>query len=122
MFEVRVRKSFAAAHNLRNYNGKCEKLHGHNWVVEVTARAAVLDDIEIAIDFTVLKRIVNDELELLDHRYLNEIPPFDQVNPTSERIAEHLFRRVGEKVNDARVRVVRVDVWETESNRASYFE
>ncbi len=122
MFEVRVRKSFAAAHNLRNYNGKCEKLHGHNWVVEVTARAAVLDDVEIALDFTVLKRIVNDELELLDHRYLNEIPPFDRVNPTSERIAEHLFHRVGEKVNDERVRVVRVDVWETESNRASYFE
>lgn len=122
MFEVRVRKSFAAAHNLRNYNGKCEKLHGHNWVVEVTARAAVLDDIEIALDFTVLKRIVNDELELLDHRYLNEIPPFDHVNPTSERIAEFLFHRVGEKVNDDRVRVVRVDVWETESNRASYFE
>lgn len=122
MYEVMVKKSFAGAHNLRNYNSKCERLHGHNWLVEVTARADQLDESEIALDFVVLKKILVEELDVLDHGYLNEIPPFDVINPTSERIARHLYERMGARLNNERVRVVRVDVWETDNNRASYFE
>ncbi|MCB1152687.1 MAG: 6-carboxytetrahydropterin synthase [Deltaproteobacteria bacterium] len=120
MFEVKVKKTFAAAHNLREYKGKCEALHGHNWLVEVTARADKLDSTEIALDFVDFKKTLWDELEKLDHKYLNEIPPFDTVNPTSERLALYLFEQMSGRLDDDRLQVVRVDVWETENNCASY--
>ncbi|MBZ0272323.1 6-carboxytetrahydropterin synthase QueD [bacterium] len=121
MYEVKVIKEFAAAHNLRNYKGKCENLHGHNWTVELTCRARELDDIGIALDFVDMKKALVEELERWDHKYLNELPPFDDVNPSSENMARVLFERLAGRLDDDRVKVVRVDVWETPTNRASYF-
>ncbi len=121
MYEVKVKKSFAGAHKLLGYRGKCEELHGHNWLVEVTVRAGDLDDIDIALDFTVLKAGLRDVLEVLDHKYLNDVPPFNEVNPSSEQLARHIFERMAEKIDDDRVKVHRVDVWETSDNCASYF-
>ena len=121
MYEVKVKKSFSGAHKLRGYRGKCEELHGHNWLVEVTVRAGDLDDIDIALDFAELKVGLREVLAVLDHKYLNDVPPFDKVNPTSERLAGYVFEQMGKRINDDRVKVARVDVWETEENRASYF-
>ena len=122
MFEVKVNNSFSAAHRLRNYQGKCEELHGHNWKVEITARTERLDALGLALDFSLLKKILTEELDRLDHKYLNEIPPFDSMNPTSEVLAQYLFDAIGKKIDDDRVRLVRVDVWENENSRASYFK
>ncbi len=121
MYEVMVRRSFSSAHNLRGYHGKCEDLHGHNWTVEVAAQAEVLNEIGIALDFKELKKILEGLMERLDHKYLNETPPFDKINPTTENIAKFLFDEISGKINDEKVRITRVDVWESEGSRGSYF-
>ena len=122
MYEVARERVFSAAHQLRNYQGSCERLHGHNWKMRVHVRAAELDALGMVIDFHVLDRLINEATADFDHRNLNEIPPFDVTNPSSENLA----RVVGERVAallaaDPRVRVVRCDVWENERSRASYF-
>jgi 6-pyruvoyltetrahydropterin/6-carboxytetrahydropterin synthase len=119
VYSLTVRTSFAAAHRLREYAGNCERLHGHNWQVDVTVESEVLDDRGIALDFREIKSAVNELLAGLDHRYLNEVPPFDRLNPSSENLARYLFDEVGKKV-PAPARVARVTVWESEDARAEY--
>jgi len=118
-YALTVRTSFAAAHRLREYDGNCERLHGHNWQVEVTVESGRLDDRGIAIDFRAIKSAVNELLSRLDHRYLNEVSPFDRLNPSSENVARYLFEEMGKKVPSP-VRVARVTVWESEDARAEY--
>jgi 6-pyruvoyltetrahydropterin/6-carboxytetrahydropterin synthase len=118
-YALTVRTSFAAAHRLREYDGNCERLHGHNWQVEVTVASNVLDDRGIALDFRVLKSAVNDLLSRLDHRYLNEVSPFDRQNPSSENLARYLFEELEPKVTPP-ARLDRVTVWESEDARAEY--
>ena len=120
MYEVRVKSGFSAAHSLRHYKGKCEKLHGHNWVVEVAVISPALDKHEMVIDFTVLKKALREILKEFDHAYLNELEPFKRANPSSERIAKFVFDRVGAKV--PRAKVSKVLVWETENSCAEYRE
>lgn len=118
MFEVKVETSFSSAHHLLNYKGKCENMHGHNWKVEVTARGNELDKSNILVDFKVLKKIVNEIVDYLDHKDLNELPEFQGESPSSEFIAKFIFNKTKEQIKE----VSRVDVWETATSRASYFE
>jgi 6-pyruvoyltetrahydropterin/6-carboxytetrahydropterin synthase len=118
-YALTVRASFAAAHRLREYEGNCERLHGHNWRVEVTVESGVLDDRGMAIDFRTIKSALNELLSRFDHLYLNDIPPFDALNPSSENLARHLFEEMGKQL-PATVRVARVAVWESDDARAEY--
>jgi len=123
MFENTIIKTFSGAHRLRNYRGKCERLHGHNWKVKVTIRGNKLEEkTEILMDFTKLKKILNEILSKLDHKYLNEIHPFKKINPSSENIAIYIYEQLKNKIKNKSCKVFKVDVWENETNCASYFE
>ena len=118
MFEVKVETHFSSAHHLLNYKGKCENMHGHNWKVEVTARGNKLDKSNILIDFKMLKKITNEIVEYLDHKDLNELPEFKGESPSSEFIAKFIYSKLKEQIKE----ISRVDVWETPTSKASYFE
>lgn len=121
MYELKVVTKFAAAHNLRNFRGKCESLHGHNWKVEVVIRGKDLDDeTGVVLDFAEIKAATREVLSELDHRYLNEVPFFTTHNPSSENIARYLFQRLTERLNDPRVMVSKVSAWESEDACATY--
>jgi 6-pyruvoyltetrahydropterin/6-carboxytetrahydropterin synthase len=122
MYYLTVYSSFAAAHNLMNYQGDCENLHGHNWKVEVTVAARELNAAGLGIDFKILKKETNKLLDQLDHKYLNELPPFAQESPSSENIARFLFEKLGQELNDGNVTVKKVTVWESDHACASYAE
>ncbi len=120
MYEVTIRKSFSAAHLLREIGGKCEELHGHNFTVEVSAAADTLNDEGLLIDFRLLKRWTDEILAELDHKYLNELPFFKDMNPSSEQIARFLYERIGDRARQAAVPLTSVTVWESENARVSY--
>ncbi len=122
MFELDVTREFSGAHALRGYNGTCQDLHGHNWTIQVFVQSAELDEIGIAVDFRVLKRELDAILEELDHKYLNELPEFREKNPTSENLAQYIYRRLANTVNDGKVKISRVRVCESRTSGASYFE
>jgi 6-pyruvoyltetrahydropterin/6-carboxytetrahydropterin synthase len=122
MYRLTIHTHFAAAHNLINYQGDCENLHGHNWKVEVTVSARELDKAGLGIDFKILKRETNSVLDLLDHKYLNEIEPFVTDSPSSENIARFLYETIGKRLNNGNVTVYKVNVWESEYACASYRE
>jgi len=120
MFEITIRKSFAAAHQLRDIGGKCEELHGHNFTVEVSAGGEKLNDEGLLLDFRQLKKWTNELLEELDHKYLNELPFFKDINPSSEIIARFMFERLSEKTKTVNTPITRVTVWESEDARVTY--
>jgi len=120
VYEVTIIRSFSAAHTLREIGGKCESLHGHNFRVEVTVAGESLDNEGLLIDFRLLKRWTEETLELLDHKHLNEIEPFDGVNPSSEHLAKWIHDRLADRINSDRVCISRVAVWESEDARAIY--
>ncbi|MBI5560659.1 MAG: 6-carboxytetrahydropterin synthase QueD [Deltaproteobacteria bacterium] len=122
MHELTITTDFSSAHNLRGYEGSCERLHGHNWKVEVRIAAERLDKLEMALDFKVLKEKVNRVVEKLDHRYLNEVPPFDKTNPTAENIASFVYRELSPVLNDGNIKVKKVRVWESDKASAAYYE
>ena len=122
MFEVRVEDSFAAAHFLRDYHGKCEALHGHNYKVFVHVRGKELNEGGMLLDFTQLKAALKKVLVGLDHTNLNDNPFFDQ-NPSAERIALYICQNVQAELDAQKkgVRLYSVDVFETDKNRATYY-
>ena len=120
MYHLTVKTHFAAAHRLVNYQGDCENLHGHNWNVEVTVSARELDTAGLGIDFKILKRHTKELLGELDHKYLNDLPAFSQISPSSEQIARFLFHRLSAQLDSANVHLERVTVWESEFACASY--
>ena len=121
-YQLKVITEFASAHTLRDYPGACSRMHGHNWKVETEAVASELDETGMAIDFKRLKQAANEVGETMDHYYLNDLPPFQTVNPTAENIAAYLFREISARVNDDRVRVTAVTLWETERACVRYSE
>ncbi len=121
-YTLRVLTEFASAHTLRGYPGACSRLHGHNWKVEVEVEARQLDELGMGLDFKTIKRSANELVGDLDHRYLNEIAPFDNVNPTAENIAAYLYRGLTERLNDERVQVRTVTLWETDRACVRYTE
>lgn len=108
MFEVSVREHFDAAHYLRGYRGKCESLHGHRFQVMVTVRTSDVDEIGLAFDFAELKRHLREILERLDHTCLNEVPPFDRINPSSENIAATIYHQLEERLTGISISSVQV--------------
>lgn len=119
-YEVTIVSGFAAAHNLRGYEGSCERLHGHNWKVEVNVGSGSLDSLGMVVDFRLLRAEAEKIVGRLDHNYLNEVPPFDTVNPSAENIASYVFNEISGAINDDRVRVTSVRVWESEGSAATY--
>jgi 6-pyruvoyltetrahydropterin/6-carboxytetrahydropterin synthase len=121
MFEVTIEESFAAGHALRNYRGKCENVHGHNYRCQVTVAGPEVDDNGLLVDFVELKKVVHSVLDRLDHQWLNEYPPFDKINPSAENIAKYIFDEVrlglGER-NGSKLGQVRL--WETDTAYAVY--
>jgi 6-pyruvoyltetrahydropterin/6-carboxytetrahydropterin synthase len=122
MYEVNVKVGFSAAHQLRLYDGKYENLHGHNWSAQVTVEADELDTMGVGIDFVKLKQMVEEILDKLDYKNINEIPPFDELNPSAENIACWLFLKIKDQVGSQTTRVKRVEICEMEGCGASYFE
>lgn len=122
MFVLKIVTDFGAAHSLRNYPGDCARLHGHNWGVEVSVEAENLDETGIAIDFREIKKQTKVVVKRLDHQYLNEIPPFDVLNPTAENIAKYMYQEVGKLINKQVVRVSKVVIWETSRASVTYSE
>jgi len=122
MYKLTIRTSFAAAHCLIHYQGDCENLHGHNWRVDVTVTARELDKAGLGVDFKILKGETNALLKSLDHKYLNELPPFLELSPSSENIARYLYHELGQKLNNANIKVVEITVWESDAASATYYE
>jgi len=122
MYEVEITCWFSAAHRLRDYNGKCERLHGHNYKVKVAARAASPGKGGMVIDFGDLKKAADHVIEKLDHGYLNEIPPFDEVEPSAENIARFFFDAMALLLDEKAGLLYSVSVWESHSSRATYFK
>ncbi len=113
MYEISVEKHFDAAHFLRGYRGKCEALHGHRFQAVARVNATKLDDIGLAYDFAELKRHLNDILARFDHTCLNDVPPFDKINPSSENIAATIYGELRSKLAGAPVALSAVEVWES---------
>ena len=123
LWRLTVRGEFASAHALRHYQGKCESLHGHNYSVEMVVEGETLTpDTELVVDFTVLKKELRAELALIDHVNLNEYPPFDVVNPSSENLARLLYRNMKARLADMPVRLYSLTVGETAMQSATYME
>ncbi len=121
-YTLKVLTDFAASHSLRNYQGQCQRLHGHNWKVEVEVTARQLDEAGMGMDFKHIKQATKQVLEGLDHYHLNDIPPFDTLNPTAENIAAYLYAEIGKLINQNRVAVSAVTIWETERACVRYTE
>ena len=122
MFVLKIVTDFASAHSLRDYPGDCSRLHGHNWQVEVMVSSQVLDESGIAIDFREIKKQTKAVVKRLDYQYLNEIEPFDVLNPTAENIAKYFFDEIGILINQENVKVKEVLIWETPRSAVTYSE
>ena len=121
MFEVKVEQTFAAGHALRNYRGKCENVHGHNYKIEVTVQGEQLDSIGLLVDFVELKRVMKAVIEYLDHRFINDLEPFDKINPSAENIAKFFHDRISAGLtSEVPIRLSQVKVWETDTSSAVY--
>ncbi len=121
MFEVTVEQEFASAHALRNYKGACENVHGHNWKAQAVIEGEKLDQAGMLVDFLDVKRMLEAIIAPLDHRFLNEVPPFDVRNPSAENLAEHFYEKLRENLQDIPgVRVKEVRIWETGIQSATY--
>jgi 6-pyruvoyltetrahydropterin/6-carboxytetrahydropterin synthase len=125
MFEVTVEDSFAAGHYLRNYKGKCENPHGHNYKVRVTLQGRALDHAGLLLDFKDLKTVMKPTIDRLDHQMMNDIEPFKSLNPSAENLAKYFFDETNSRLKSAtsgRVSVKVVTIWETDTTTATYFE
>jgi len=120
MYQISVEQHFDAAHFLRGYQGKCEALHGHRFGVVVRISAPKLDDIGLAYDFTVLKRHLASILSNFDHTCLNDVPPFDKINPSSENIATTIYGALKPMMAGEPVSLSRVEVWESPQTGVIY--
>jgi len=121
MFEVTVEQTFAAGHALRNYYGKTEDVHGHNYRVRVTVEGAELDSTGLLVDFLEVNRLISGAVSYLDHRFMNDLAPFDEINPSAENIAKYFYDRVSAGLkNEVPVRVSAIQVWETDTSSAIY--
>jgi 6-pyruvoyltetrahydropterin/6-carboxytetrahydropterin synthase len=122
MYELTVKTTFSAAHSLRDYEGPCSNVHGHNWIVEVVICGDALQPNGMLVDFGDIKKAASEVLSRLDHTNLNQVPPFDEINPTSENLARWLYKEIGGRVNTSDLKVTRINVREAETSCASYFE
>ena len=125
MFEVTVEDSFAAGHYLRNYRGKCENPHGHNYKVRVTLAGQELDKAGLLLDFKDLRDVMKPVIDRLDHQMINEIEPFTNLNPSAENLAKYFYDETNSRLHSStngRVRVKTVTIFETDTTTATYSE
>ena len=120
MFEVTVEETFAAGHALRNYHGKCENVHGHNYKIRVTLEGEQLDDAGLLIDFNDVKRVLNEIIDRVDHKFLNDVAPFDTLNPSAENMARWFYEEMAKGLAAAPPRLTEVRIWETDTSIAAY--
>src|SRR5712692_46432 len=123
MFQVSVEESFSAGHALRGYKGKCENPHGHNYKVRLTLERPALDSVGLLYDFAHLKQIIHQVIQAVDHKFLNDLAPFDQLNPSAENIARYFYdeasKQMGKQPDGARI--ASITVWETDTTAATYW-
>ena len=125
MYEVTVEDSFAAGHYLRNYRGKCENPHGHNYKVRITLQGQELDHAGLLLDFKELKLAMKPVIDRLDHRMINDVAPFTTLNPSAENLAKFFFDETNVTLKSStsgRVSVKEVTIWETDTTTARYSE
>lgn len=120
MYTISVEQHFDAAHYLRGYQGKCEALHGHRFCVVARLEAIQLDDIGMAYDFTLLKQHLGEIIGRFDHTCLNDVSPFDEVNPSSENIATTIYQELRPKLAGTPVSIACIEVWESPQSGVSY--
>src|SRR3990172_3042573 len=120
MFEISVEYSFAAGHALRGYKGKCENVHGHNYKVQVTVAGEQLNASGLLVDFVDLRAAIQSIVDRLDHRFLNDLAPFDQLNPSAENLARYMCEELQPQVKEQAVRIQSVTVWETDTTSATF--
>jgi 6-pyruvoyltetrahydropterin/6-carboxytetrahydropterin synthase len=120
MFEITVISHFSGAHQLRHLHDHCEKLHGHNWKIEVSVTSDHLGKGGVVIDFKILKQKVDKVIELLDHSYLNDLPFFSKREPSSENIAKFIFDRMKREFKSYPIALKKVTAWESETACATY--
>ena len=120
MFEITVEETFAAGHALRNYRGKCVNVHGHNYRVQVTLAGAELDAIGLLVDFVEVKKTLHAVVDRMDHQFLNDLPPFDVLNPSAENMAKYICDEMEKGFRQGLVRVTAVKLWETDTASATY--
>ena len=121
-YTLKVVADFAAAHTLKDYPGACSRMHGHNWKVEAEVVASQLNEIGMAIDFKDIKREVRAIAKQLDHYYLNDLEPFQEINPTAENIARYFYQELSHRLNSATIKVSALTLWETERACVTYSE
>jgi 6-pyruvoyltetrahydropterin/6-carboxytetrahydropterin synthase len=125
MYEVTVESGFSSGHYLRNYKGKCENPHGHNYKVQVTLVGAELDAAGLLLDFKLLKQVMRPVIERIDHQMLNDLEPFTVVNPSAENLAKYFYDQTSEQLagmTQGRVRVKDCTIWETDTTTATYYQ
>jgi 6-pyruvoyltetrahydropterin/6-carboxytetrahydropterin synthase len=122
MFQVTVDETFSSGHALRGYKGKCENVHGHNYKVRVTLEGPQLDSVGLLYDFTHLKRVIRDIVGGVDHKFLNDMAPFDVINPSAENIAKYFYDETTRQMNaiPEGARVTSITIWETDTTSATY--
>jgi len=120
MFEISVDYTFAAGHALRGYKGKCENVHGHNYKVQVMVGGDQLDSTGLLLDFVELRATIKGLVERLDHRFLNDLEPFNKLNPSAENIAKYFYDELRPKVGEHGQQILAVKIWETDTTSATY--
>ncbi len=125
MFELTVEREFSSGHYLRNYQGRCENPHGHNYKVRITLAGTELDEAGLLLDFKLLKQVMRPVIDRIDHQMLNELEPFTTVNPSAENIARYFYQQTNHQLSEmtrGRVRVKDCTIWETDTTSATYYE
>ncbi len=122
MYKLNVTSYFSAAHMLKGYDGECKKLHGHNWKVRAGIKCDSTDEIGLAIDFKLIKKYLNEMMDDFDHKFLNELEFFKEINPTSENISRIIYKELSKKIQCERCQVYEVEIWESEKSSVIYSE
>lgn len=125
MYEITVEAGFSSGHYLRNYHGRCENPHGHNYKVRVTLVGAALDATGLLLDFKQLKQVMRPVIDRIDHQMLNDLEPFTTVNPSAENLAHYFYQQTNKQLADmtaGRVRVKDCTIWETDTASATFYE
>ena len=125
MFELTVEREFSSGHYLRNYRGRCENPHGHNYKVQITLSGTELDEAGLLLDFKLLKQVMRPVIDRIDHQMLNDLEPFTTINPSAENIARYFYDQTNHQLAEmtqGRVKVKDCTIWETDTTSATYFE
>jgi len=120
-FELSIATHFSAAHSLRDYPGDCARLHGHNWHVKLYIECEALDELGLGIDYKIMKNEIKAALEPWDHYNLNDVSPFDVINPSSENVARELYKEMSQRLDNERLRVSRIEISETCTATVTYW-